>query len=105
MFAEYAKKEVRRDVEPLNWMSSIIIRIYLGIVFKEDVNCTWHTVINKLRCQQSKRLNSKTLALEQRQYLPIAKMYLTLRDNQKKVYIGPCLFSPNLVSDRPKAAL
>lgn len=35
MFAEYAKKEVRRDVEPLNWMSSIIIRIYLGIVFKK----------------------------------------------------------------------
>lgn len=43
MFAKYAKKKVKRDVEPLNWMSSIIIRIYLGIVFKEDVNCTWHT--------------------------------------------------------------
>ena len=40
---------------------------------------------------------------KQRQDFPIAKIELTLRDNQ--VYIGPYLFSPNSLWDRPIEAL
>ena len=63
-------------------------------MFKEDVNHIWHTSKGtQMPTKQSISRKHWHWNNKQRQDFPIAKIELTLKDNQ--VYIGPYLFSPN----------